>query len=99
MSTGHVHKTALRGRRFRCSDCGARIHPDVNGANTSCSHGVHGVHGVYGVHGVHGVYGVYAKVHAATVKYLRPIGVAPPNTSEIARVSENLPLASGECQK
>jgi len=40
---------------------------DVNGANNICSKGVHGV---------------YAKVQAATVKYLRPIGVAPPTQAK-----------------
>jgi len=60
--SGHVHQYAPRGRRFRCSGCGAQIHRDVNGANNICSKAVHGV---------------YAKVQADTVKYLRPIGVAP----------------------
>ena len=40
----------------------ARVHRDVNGANNICSKAVHGA---------------YAKVQAETVKYLRPIGVAP----------------------
>jgi putative transposase len=60
--SGHVHPSSPRGRRFRCSGCGARVHRDVNGANNICSKAVHGA---------------YAKVQADTVKYLRPIGVAP----------------------
>jgi putative transposase len=60
--SGHVHGSAPRGRRFRCAGCGARLHRDVNGANNICSKAV---------------YGRYAKVQADTVKYLRPIGVAP----------------------
>ena len=60
--SGHVHPSTPRGRRFRCSGCGARVHRDVNGANNICSKAVHGA---------------YAKVQADTVKYLRPIGVAP----------------------
>ena len=42
--------------------CGARIHRDINGANNICSKAA---------------YGVYGQVQADTVKYLRPIGVAP----------------------
>jgi putative transposase len=60
--SGHVRSTAPRGRRFRCAGCGARIHRDVNGSANICSKAVHGV---------------YSKVQADTVKYLRPIGVAP----------------------
>jgi putative transposase len=60
--SGHVRSTAPRGRRFRCPGCGARIHRDVNGSANICSKAVHGV---------------YSKVQAATVTYLRPIGVAP----------------------
>jgi putative transposase len=60
--SGHVQSSSPRGRRFRCSGCGARIHRDVNGANNICSKAVHGA---------------YAKVQADSVKYLRPIGVAP----------------------
>jgi putative transposase len=58
----HVHSSSPRGRRFRCAGCGARVHRDVNGANNICSKAM---------------YGVYGKVQADTVKYLRPIGVAP----------------------
>jgi putative transposase len=60
--SGHVQPSSPRGRRFRCLGCGARIHRDVNGANNICSKVAHGV---------------YAQVQADTVKYLRPIGVAP----------------------
>jgi putative transposase len=60
--SGHVHSSSPRGRRFRCSGCGARVHRDVNGANNICSRAV---------------YGCYSKMQADTVKYLRPIGVAP----------------------
>ncbi len=59
---GHVQPSSPRGRRFRCLGCGARVHRDVNGANNICSRAI---------------YGRYAKVQADTVKYLRPIGVAP----------------------
>jgi putative transposase len=69
---GYVHKDSPRGRRFRCVGCGARLHRDVNGANNICSKGVHGV---------------YAKVQADTVKYLRPIGVAPPTRANVASAS------------
>lgn len=61
--SGHVRTSSPQGRRFRCSGCGARIHRDVNGANNICSKAAHGI---------------YARVQADTVKYLRPIGVAPP---------------------
>ena len=60
--SGHVQPSSPRGRRFRCAGCGARIHRDVNGANNICSKAV---------------YGHYSAIQAATVKYLRPIGVAP----------------------
>jgi putative transposase len=60
--SGHVRSSSPRGRRFRCPGCGAQVHRDVNGANNICSKAV---------------YGAYAKVQADTVKYLRPIVVAP----------------------
>ena len=60
--SGHVQPSSLRGRRFRCAGCGARVHRDVNGANNICSKAT---------------YGRYSKIQADTVKYLRPIGVAP----------------------
>jgi putative transposase len=60
--SGHVRSSSPRGRRFRCPGCGARIHRDVNGSANICSKAAHGV---------------YSKVQADTVKYLRPIGVAP----------------------
>jgi putative transposase len=60
--SGHVQPSSPRGRRFRCSGCGARVHRDVNGASNICSKAT---------------YGRYSKVQADTVKYLRPIGVAP----------------------
>lgn len=59
----HVHSIAPRGRRYACSGCGARGHRDVNGANNICSKAAQGR---------------YGQVQADTVKYLRPIGVAPP---------------------
>jgi putative transposase len=58
----YEHQSAPRGRRFRCSGCGVRIHRDVNGANNICSKARRGR---------------YGKVQADIVKYLRPIGVAP----------------------
>ena len=60
--SGHVQPTSPRGRRFRCSGCGVRVHRDVNGANNICSKAAHGR---------------YSKVQADALKYLRPIGVAP----------------------
>jgi putative transposase len=60
--SGHVQSSSPRGRRFRCSGCGARVHQDVNGSANICSKATHGV---------------YSQVQADTVKYLRPIGVAP----------------------
>ena len=60
--SGHVQPSSPRGRRFRCAGCGARVHRDVNGSANICSKAV---------------YGHYSQIQAATVKYLRPIGVAP----------------------
>jgi IS605 OrfB family transposase len=60
--SGHVQPSSPRGRRFGCLGCGARVHRDVNGASNICSKAV---------------YGRYSQVHADTVTYLRPIGVAP----------------------
>jgi putative transposase len=60
--SGHVQPSSPRGRRFRCSGCGARAHRDVNGSANICSKAA---------------YGCYSQVQADTVKYLRPIGVAP----------------------
>ena len=60
--SGHVQPSSPRGRRFRCTGCGARVHRDVNGSANICSRAV---------------YGCYSKIQADTVKYLRPIGVAP----------------------
>jgi putative transposase len=61
-ASSHVRSSSPRGRRFRCLGCGARIHRDVNGSANICSKAV---------------YGCYGQVQADTVKYLRPIGVAP----------------------
>jgi putative transposase len=58
----HIHPSSPRGRRFRCSGCGARGHRDVNGSNNICSKAA---------------YGAYGQVQADRVKYLRPIGVVP----------------------
>src|SRR5258708_1048924 len=52
--SAHVQASSPRGRRFRCSGCGARLHRDVNGANTICSKAV---------------FGAYGKIQADTVKY------------------------------
>jgi putative transposase len=60
--SGHVQSSSPRGRRFRCAGCGARVHRDVNGSANICSRAV---------------FGCYSMVQADTVKYLRPIGVAP----------------------
>jgi putative transposase len=60
--SGHCNSSSPRGRRFRCAGCGARIHRDLNGSANICSKAAHGG---------------YGKVQADTVKYLRPIGVAP----------------------
>jgi putative transposase len=60
--SGHVHPASPRGRRFRCTGCGARVHRDVNGSANICSKAA---------------YGRYGRVQADTVKYLRPIVVAP----------------------
>jgi putative transposase len=60
--SGHVQSSSPRGRRFRCAGCGAQVHRDVNGSANICSRAA---------------YGRYSKVQAVTVKYLRPIGVAP----------------------
>jgi putative transposase len=51
--SGHVQPSSPRGRRLRRSSCGARIHRDVNGANTICSKAA---------------CGRYGQVQAATVK-------------------------------
>jgi putative transposase len=60
--SGHVQISSPRGRRFRCSGCGARVHRDVDGSANICSRAM---------------YGRYSKIQADTVTYLRPIGVAP----------------------
>jgi putative transposase len=60
--SGHVQSSSPRGRQFRCSGCGARVHRNVNGSANICSKAA---------------YGRYSKVQAGAVKYLRPIGVAP----------------------
>ena len=70
--SGHVQPFSPRGRQFRCPGCGARVHRDVNGANNICSKAA---------------YGVYSKVQADTIKYLRPIGVAPLTRAEVARAT------------
>jgi putative transposase len=66
---GHQHPSSPRGRRFGCLGCGARMHRDVNGSSNICSKAA---------------YGRYSKVQADTVKYLRPIGVAPRTRAEVA---------------
>jgi putative transposase len=58
----HQHPSSPRGRRFNCPGCGARMHRDVNGSSNICSKAATGG---------------YGRVQADTVKYLRPIGVAP----------------------
>jgi putative transposase len=60
--SGHVQPSSPRGRRFRCSGCGARVNRDVNGSANIYPKATHGV---------------YSKVQTDTVKYLRPIGGAP----------------------
>ena len=60
--SGRVQPSSPRGRRFRCTGCGARVHRDVNGSANICSRAI---------------YGCSSKIQADTVKYLRPIGVAP----------------------
>jgi IS605 OrfB family transposase len=70
--SGHVQLSSPRGRRFRCLGCGAREHRDVNGANNICSKAAHGR---------------YSKVQADTIKYLRPIGVAPRHGPQVARAT------------
>jgi putative transposase len=59
---GHVHPSSPRGRRCRCTGCGARLHRDVNGSATICSKAA---------------YGRYGQVQAETVRSLRPIGGVP----------------------
>jgi putative transposase len=70
--SGHVQPSSPRGRRFRCLGCGARVHRDVNGSANICSRAA---------------YGRYSKVQADTVKYLRPIGVAPRHGPQVARAT------------
>jgi putative transposase len=70
--SGHVQSSSPRGRQFRCSGCGARIHRDVNGANNICSKAA---------------CGRYSTIQADTVKYLRPIGVAPRHGPQVARAT------------
>jgi putative transposase len=70
--SGHVQPSSPRGRRFGCLGCGARVHRDVNGANNICSKAAHGR---------------YSKVQADTIKYLRPIGVAPRHGPQVARAT------------
>ena len=60
--SGHVQPSSPRGRRFRCSGCGAQVHRDVNGSANICSKAV---------------FGRYSQIQADRVKYLRPIGVVP----------------------
>jgi transposase len=59
---GHVRSSAPRGRRFGCAGCGARLQRGVNGSANG---------------GSKAAYGRYSKIHADTVKSLRPIGGAP----------------------
>jgi putative transposase len=60
--TGHIQSSSPRGRRFRRFGCRAQAHRAVNGANTICSRAAYGRH---------------SAIQADTVKYLRPLGVAP----------------------
>jgi putative transposase len=65
--SGHVQPSSPRAplsvRGLRCASCGARVHRGVNGSANICSKAAHGR---------------YGEVQADHVKYLRPIGVAPP---------------------
>ena len=79
----HVHATSPRGRRYMCSGCGVRGHRDVNGASNICSKAAQGR---------------YGQVQADTVKYLRPIGVAPRHGPQVAGVEPEPPVLMGECQ-
>ena len=60
--SGRVQPSSPRGRRFGCAGGGARVHREVNGANTRRSKAAPGC---------------YKKAQADTVTYLRPIGGAP----------------------
>jgi len=42
---GYVHSSAPRGRRFRCSGCGATVNRDANGGANICSRAVFGAYG------------------------------------------------------
>ncbi len=78
--SGHVQPSSPRGRRFRCAGCGARVHRDVNGSANICSKAAHGR---------------YSQVQADTVKYLRPIGVAPLTRATSSWLRQNLPASAG----
>jgi putative transposase len=57
---GHVKKSSVKGRTYKCSACKAVIHRDGNGSANICSKGR---------------YGEYSKVQVTTIKYLQPVYV------------------------
>jgi putative transposase len=57
---GHVKKSSVKGRTYKCSVCKAVIHRDGNGSANICSKGR---------------YGEYSKVQVTTTKYLQPVRV------------------------
>lgn len=57
---GHVKKSSVKGRTYKCSACKSVVHRDGNGSANICSKGR---------------YGEYSKVQVTTTKYLQPVFV------------------------
>jgi IS605 OrfB family transposase len=68
-SCGFCHRSAPRGRVFRCSGCGATIHRDANGAANICSKQV---------------YGRYASVQVKQTMHRRPVAVRARTRAHVA---------------
>ena len=57
---GHVKRSSVKGRTYKCSACKSVVHRDGNGSANICSKGR---------------YGEYSKVQVTSTKYLQPVFV------------------------
>ena len=75
---GHVKRSSVKGRTYKCSACKSVVHRDGNGSANICSKGR---------------YGEYSKVQVTTTKYLQPVFVrqkcsSPSEAGQVAALAQ-----------